>query len=242
MAEVEIPDDRDLVAAEYAIGVLDGDEWAAASARYDHDADFAAEVRRWRQRLSPLYRDVADEDVAPPLWERIAAATRPRAAPPAQRLAAWRASAVAATALAAGLAAVLVLQSVRVAPPAEPRVVTRVVAAPIAPVVFAQLLEPGGKGNVVARYDAADARLHVRASDLPKSGGTPELWVIAEGGAPKSLGLIERSGSRSLAIDPAVRPLLRAGATLAITLEDAATAPHRAPTGDILASGTIARL
>lgn len=275
MAEIDAPDERDLVAAEYALGLLDESEWAAADARYARDADFAGEVRRWRQRLSPLYREVVEEDVPPALWARVEAGTRPRAASPRRGLAVWRAGAIVATALAATLAAVLLLRPAQVAPPAAPRVVTRVVTrvvetpprvvtrvveapprvveappravtqavqAPSAPATFAQLVQPDGKATVVARYDAAAARIYVQASDLPQRGGTPELWVIAQGGAPRSLGLIDRAGSRTLTVAPALRPLLRAGATLAVTLEDAATAPHRAPSGDILVSGTIAQL
>lgn len=247
MAEIDIPEERDLLAAEYALDVLDGDEQAAARARHAGSAAFMSDVGRWRSRFAAFLDGVAEEEVPAALWARVAERTGPLDAPGAtRRLAAWRAGAIAAAALAATLAAVLLLQPARLAPsapsPVVTRVVTRVIAASPAPVTFAQLVGPKGKASVAARYDPAAARLHVRARGLPEGERSPELWVIPEGGAPRSLGLIDQEGSRTLAVDVAARPLLRPGATLAITLEDAATAPHAAPSGDIIVSGIIARL
>lgn len=239
MTDREDQDERDLLAAEYALGVLDSGEYAIAKARYAQDAEFAAAVHRWQHRFSPLYREIEEEDVPSALWVRVTGGTRLQVARLVRRVAAWRVGAVAATALAATLATVLVLQPAKVAPP---QVVTRVEIPPPEPATFAQLVQADGKARVVARFEPATARLRVKASDLPAKGGAPELWVIADGGAPKSLGLIDRAHEASLTIADDVRPLLHAGATLAVTLEDAATAPHAAPTGAILASGTIARL
>lgn len=229
-------DERDLAAAEYALGVLDADDYVAAKMRYEQDTVFAAAVRRWQHRFSPLYDEIEEEDVPSALWTRVMGGTHLQVSRLARRVAAWRVGAVTATALAAALAAVLVLQPARVAPP---QIITRV--APPAPATFAQLVQADGKARIVARFEPASARLRVQASDLP-AGGAPELWVIADGGAPRSLGLIDRANEASLAIGSDVRPLLHAGATLAVTLEDAATAPHTAPSGAILASGIIARL
>ncbi len=239
MTEMETSDERDLMAAEYALGVLDSGEYAVAKARYAQDAEFAAAVHRWQHRFSPLYHEVEEEEVPSALWSRVTGGTRLQVARLVRHVAAWRAGAIAATALAATLAAVLVVQPTKVAPP---QVVTRVEVAPPEPTTFAQLIEKDGKATVMARFEPATAQLRVRASNIPQAGGTPELWVIADGDAPKSLGLIDRAHEATLAIGGDVRPLLHAGATLAVTLEDAATAPHAAPTGAILASGTIARL
>jgi len=43
-------------------------------------------------------------------------------------------------------------------------------------------------------------------------------------------------------VDPALRPLLTADATLAITMEDAATAPHAAPNGLPVMTGKISMI
>lgn len=229
-------DERDLVAAEYALGLLDSGEWVVAQARYAQDSGFAATVHRWQARFSHLYDQVDEAEVPPALWARVSAGTRVQVARLARRVAAWRAGAVTATAMAAALAAVLVLQPARTAPPARPQ------PAVMPTAIVAQLVDTTGKPHVVARYDQANSRLNLRTIGLAPGKGVPELWVIADGGAPRSLGLIAATGSATLAIDPAARASLHNGATLAITLEDAATAPHAAPSGDIVASGMIASL
>ena len=65
------PDDRRDLAAEYALGVLSGNELSEARERATSDADFALAVARWRGRLAPLGAEV--EPAAPPksVWTRI---------------------------------------------------------------------------------------------------------------------------------------------------------------------------
>ncbi|MGJ3628226.1 hypothetical protein AB5I41_17070 [Sphingomonas sp. MMS24-JH45] len=47
----------DMAAAELALGVLDGDERAAALRRVLAEPDFAREVARWRDYLAALFAD-----------------------------------------------------------------------------------------------------------------------------------------------------------------------------------------
>ena len=101
-----LPEDE-LVAAEYALGVLTGAERAAAERRVQNERSFATMVAAWEERLSPWATEI--ESVAPPpqTWDRIVASLPPE---PAQRdglwgnLAFWRvfglASALAACCLA----------------------------------------------------------------------------------------------------------------------------------------------
>ena len=42
------------LAAEYALGLLEGEDLLAARARVASDALFAAEVDQWQDRLAPL--------------------------------------------------------------------------------------------------------------------------------------------------------------------------------------------
>ncbi len=66
-------DDRDALAAEYVLGTLDPDERAAAAARADADAEFAARVQYWERRLGSLSVMVDEVEPAPGLWEKIRA-------------------------------------------------------------------------------------------------------------------------------------------------------------------------
>lgn len=231
-------DEQDLLAAEYAIGLLDGAERDAARDVYDRDPDFAAAVAAWQRRLGPLFRDVAGHDAPAALWPRIIDATQAAPARLVRHLNAWRAAAIGATAIAAALATVLVLR-----PGTSPvPVPAPVVAARPAAATFAQLATPEGKVVLDAHYDVENGFVRVRATDIDGARKAPELWVIAKGGAPRSLGLISATGETRVPVSTAARALLQSGATLAVTMEDIATAPHDAPTGAILASGTIARL
>ena len=60
MSEVQdhngLPEDE-LIAAEYALGVLAGTERAAAERRIERDPTFANLVEAWEQRLAPLADD-----------------------------------------------------------------------------------------------------------------------------------------------------------------------------------------
>ena len=68
------PAERGELAAEYALGVLDGEALARARSLAAGDPVFRAEVARWSGRLAPLLDDVAP--VAPPAraWPQIDAA------------------------------------------------------------------------------------------------------------------------------------------------------------------------
>jgi anti-sigma-K factor RskA len=67
--------DRDMLAAEYVLGTLEGDEAQEAARLLRVDPAFAAAVRAWEARLAPLADTVAPVAPPPELWGRIAAAT-----------------------------------------------------------------------------------------------------------------------------------------------------------------------
>jgi anti-sigma-K factor RskA len=83
---VTIDQDKDVLAAEYVLGTLGGDERAEAQALIAIDPDFAAVVRGWERRLGELSAMV--DPVEPPtdMWDRIKAgvaiADRSAAVPP----------------------------------------------------------------------------------------------------------------------------------------------------------------
>ena len=77
-----LPEDE-LLAAEYALGVLDGIDRATAEQRIARDRSFARQVAAWEERLAPWAAEIPDMLPAPHVWDRIAAAL-PAAGPPAQ--------------------------------------------------------------------------------------------------------------------------------------------------------------
>jgi anti-sigma-K factor RskA len=46
-------EDRDLLAGEYVLGVLEGEEAATARRLLEQDKEFAAAVAAWEKRLAP---------------------------------------------------------------------------------------------------------------------------------------------------------------------------------------------
>ncbi|WP_245844203.1 anti-sigma factor [Sphingomonas spermidinifaciens] len=233
-------DEDDVLAAETALGVLEGEDRAAAEARRASDPAFAAAVEAWEARLAPFHEEVLPVAPSPDLWSRIEAAL-PRSAANDSRpaIGGWRAAALSFGGIAAALALVLVTRPAT--PPAPPAPPAQQQPAPAPAALIAQLPDAEGASMLAARYDQGDA-LDVRATAIPEGPGEPELWVIPADGAPVSLGQFARSGASRLALAPTTRALLRDGATLALTLEPAEGAPHAAPSGTILGTARLTRI
>jgi anti-sigma-K factor RskA len=70
-------------------------------------------------------------------------------------------------------------------------------------------------------------------------GRVPELWLIPPGKSPQPLGLLSSNRSHAIVVPPGLRPALRSGSLLAVSLEPPGGAPHGAPTGPIVAKGVI---
>lgn len=226
----ELTPEQTAMAAELALGVLEGEERAEALRLSLADPAFAAAVRGWQERLDPMGDGFA-EVPAPDLWPAIEA--RLDAQPRDGEIAAirfWRRTAAAAGTLAAGLAAVLVFTPVSVNVPAPEQ--------PLAPPVIAQLA--GADGTLLAaNVNVQTGQVIIRAISLPDSDLVPELWVIPSDGVPRSLGLISAENTTAVTLSDAVRPLVTDGATLAVSLEQPQGAPHKAPSSTPIAMGKI---
>jgi len=64
-------EDHIALAAEYALGTLDADERAQVEAMMSIDAEFAAMVEAWEQKLGVLNQMVGSVEPRPELWDRI---------------------------------------------------------------------------------------------------------------------------------------------------------------------------
>lgn len=76
------PDEMDLMAAEYVLGLLDGPEDARAAERIRSDTGFAAAVEFWRARFAELDLTAAQGAADPALLARIIATLDAEAAEP----------------------------------------------------------------------------------------------------------------------------------------------------------------
>ncbi len=225
-------EDPDVAAAELALGLLEGEERAAALRRMLAEPGFAAEVERWRGWLAQLF-DLWPE-VEPPedLIERIDASLGGFTAPSTRRFP-WPLLAIAATALAACLLVVVALRPGS-PPPAPPPI-----EAPAAsqPTLVAAI---GGEGAAVAAaFDPADGSLRVTAAPTVPRGRAAQLWVIGGDGVPRPLGMLASDVTR-LVLPPADRARITPGATLAISVEPPGGSPTGKPTGPVIATGALA--
>lgn len=229
--------DEDVTAAELALGVLDGEERAAALRRTMAEPGFAAEVERWRVYLGRLF-DLWPEAEAPPgLIDRIDAAIMPGAPMPVSRVP-WPLIATISSALAAALLLVIALRPTPVGVPvSQPSPTTT--ASPAAtgpqPMLVAAL---GTTAPVPAVFEPSSGRLRVAAAPAVARGRVPQLWIIGSDGVPHALGLLAPTNNDLLLASADARRLV-AGATLAVSAEPPGGSPLPTPTGPVVATGAL---
>ncbi|SFC98328.1 Anti-sigma-K factor RskA [Bosea sp. CRIB-10] len=240
------PPERDALAGEYVLGLLDGAELAAVERRLDTDRDFAASVERWRRHFAAL--DATAPPITPPadLWSRIeaglagliqpsasASVTAPRPATArTSRFADWWNSLFVwrGAAFAGALATVLLAVGLFGALDRAKR----------QPLMVAVLLTDSNIAAAVVNT-FADGRvemLPLQSIDVP-AGKALEIWTLWDRAVgPRSVGLIDRARSTPLRLDnlPLGRDQL-----FEITLEPASGSPTGRPTGPIIAKGTTSQ-
>jgi anti-sigma-K factor RskA len=261
-------EDHIALAAEYALGTLDADERTQAETMMALDKDFTVMVHAWEFRLGVLNQMVGTVEPSPIVWENIKAAiahSEPQEslalaeAPSAvvveqapfmdnsnvirlsNRFRRWRGIAMAASAIAAVLVAMLAIEVYQpdLLPDgmrARPR--TQVVEVKTPPAVassaqYVALLQGQGGGPAfILTVDGATKNFTVRKVGAPAAepGKSYELWLISDKlSRPRSLGVIGGS-------DFTARPVLASydsdvvnAATYAVTVEQAGGSPDGNP-------------
>ncbi|WP_265529613.1 anti-sigma factor [Sphingomicrobium marinum] len=235
-----------VTAAELALGLLEGSELADANRRLLADADFAELVDWWHLKFAHLSRQF---DAVPPpssIWPAIDSHLAgqddiPAIAVPTGK--GWRKRAAGFLGFMLGVAVMLYVD--KGTDLLGPRVVEVPVEQPVSvtPQLFAAL-DGGETGpDISTRLDPASRKLAVQIAGVPEAelgpSRAPELWVVPAGGAPQSLGLLPYQGGYSRELGEAEAALFAAGATIAVTYEERDSAPHSAPTTDIVAAGQL---
>lgn len=218
-----------MMAAEVALGLLEGAERAAAMRRSLTDPDFAREVEWWRHRFAAMF-DEYRPVTAPELQiDRIVAA--PVAAPATPRSRFRWAFVPLAGAIAASVALLLSRPEPVVPPPvAQPQ-----------PTLLAALAPADQRGTpIAASIDLAHDEVRVVAPGLAPAGKDAQLWIIRDG-VPHAIGLLARTGATRLPLPATERALLRTDAVLAVSIEPLGGSPKPTPTGPVVASGALAR-
>jgi anti-sigma-K factor RskA len=217
----------ELLAAEYALGVLTGQDRAAAERRIARDRAFAAMVAAWEQRLAPWAADITDVAPPPDMWDRIAAelpAQPPQRAGFWNSLAFWRGFAIVGALAAACLAVVLYSGGLTQQP------------------ALTATVRSGDRPLFVATIDPKRHTISVvPASFIPDPTRIPELWLIGEDKAPRPIGPLSADRTVVIALPAALAGDAKTNAVLAVTLELPGV-PVVAPTPPIIGQGTLTNL
>lgn len=209
----------DMTAAELALGLLEGDERAAALRRVLADPGFAREVEDWRQRLAGLFDDYPEVAAPVSVAERLAAPDR------SAGRARWPIVAT-LTAMAAAVALFFVVQ-----PGSQPTAPHHMMVA--------SLMMSDKSGAVPAMVDMTTGEMRVGGAAMAPTGKTAQLWMIGGDGVPKSMGMLASAGPSRMMLPMEKRAGLSDGIMLAVSIEPLGGSPTGKPTGPVIASGKL---
>ena len=237
------PADIDALAAEFVLGTLDAAERTAVAARRQREPVLDAAIQAWERRLSPLGQMVAPVEPPADLFGKIVrrieapagraahplTATDARMAELQRRVKRWRASALAATALAASLLLTIGI---------------REYARPVAPQNFVAVFQKDDASpSFLLSVDLASRTLSVRrvAAEVP-AGKTYQLWIASDklGVGPQSLGLVEEQNTEVRRAIMNIDPAIVQSALFGVSLEPAGGSPTGKPTGPVFHAKLIA--
>jgi anti-sigma-K factor RskA len=219
------PGELDLLAAEHVLGTLDARQTDEVRRALPINSALRAAVEAWEARLAPMAGLALPETPPPDLWRRIESSLAARSAAairPLRRDRLWKVWSVGATAVAAGLAAIMLLR------PAEP------------PRMMTVLLTSSDQSAWLVEAEGGALRLSSLNSRPVMPGKVRQLWALPPGATvPTSLGLIPAEASRATVAPGLVQP--QPGMLIEITLEPPGGSPTGRPTGPVLFIGRLAR-
>lgn len=231
MSSPEHIDERDeMLVAEYVLGTLPHGERVAFEQRLATEQTLQERVAWWNQQFVPLSDDIApvqpSENVFASIERRLFDATAPKQSW-WENLNFWRGLSVASL---AGMLVIGVLY-------ANQRATLSIQPSDE---YIAQIAGEASDVQLVALYDEATKTLKLnRTSGSSAIGRDFELWVIAGGNAPVSLGVLPTDESFEVLIPQELQSALVSDAVLAVSDEPSGGSPTGQPTGAVLATGQI---
>lgn len=249
----EVERDDPMIAAEWALGLLEGEELMAARGKHANDPQFAWRKAWWDDWFAPLTDAIPGAEPSEHVWDGIAARlaaqtasqagdAAPETAPNVIALEAkvrrWQWVAGLSSAAAAVALAWLALTPAQ--GPALPQPVETVAAAPM--VATVPIGETGLRLDVT--YIPESERMVVAAIGLAPDGvHDHELWLVpADGTSLQSLGVVEPGAVRSMTVPDTAAAKLGDGAALVLTREPLGGKPDGAEAGPVVAKGAFNRV
>lgn len=240
--------ERDLLAAEHALGVLDDAQRAEADGLAASDEGFARLVDEWHERFAPLFDEIAPVTPDSALWDWINDALDGQVGRGSnvhkleRRVTAWRTYSAAISAVAAALLLAVALDTTGRAPvPAPEQPQPQPQPQPQRqPVLVANVAAEDRSAAFVVSYDPSDRTMLVSpAVASPAPGHDHELWLIPASGTPLSLGLVASTDPHRLPVPEGFQGTFRRDATIAISVEPVGGSPTGQPTGPVVATGKL---
>ena len=261
----------DEVAAQYVLGTLSGDARERFEAQMLLDDDLRLLVSQWEQRLLPLVTVLPPVEPSPETWVAIekrlfeartaASSLSGASSDGAPRIPWWQrfgwAPALAGTVLVAGISAMITAnvlnQRQREAMQSAQSAQSTASAQATQATLVAALSDAAGATAVLLRIQpvTGDRLTVVSVTNLRPPSVTAsqalELWTIAPGAAPRSLGLLPSVDAAIGSADASAaafsaRGTVGAADTLAISVEPSGGSTTGAPTGPVILQGKISKL
>lgn len=233
----------DLLAAEYALGLLEGQELLSAKARLAREPEFADAVAHWDARFAPLLDAIGGAEPGEDLWQRIWAELQSREAEGGAKVVAiepqlrrWKiATALSSAAAAVLLAVVLWPQSQA---PSAPGAVAEPTLAQ-APLVANVPIE-GTPLRLDLTYLPENQSLLVTAIGLTPDGvHDHELWLVPPEGELISLGVVTPGEVRAHEVPDSAAQFMASGAGLLLTREPLGGKPEGQDAGPVVAESAF---
>lgn len=235
----------ELIAAEFALGLLEGEELLLAKGRLAREPGFAARVAHWEDQLAPMLDDVASAEPSPALWDQIHAAIErakieggsAEIVALESRLTRWKwATGLSSAAAAVALAFLAMPQA---PPPVPADGAAQLVEAPL----FANVPIEGTQLSLDLTYLPEQRDLLVAAVGLTPDGvHDHELWLVKPDGGVESLGVVTPGEVRAHSVPADYSPMMADGAQLLLTREPLGGKPEGVDAGPVVASGTLVRV
>ncbi|MEM6909428.1 MAG: anti-sigma factor [Pseudomonadota bacterium] len=248
--------DDDMLAAEYALGLLEGEELLTARGQAAHDPAFSASVARWNAHLAPLLDEVQPIECSRDLWPEIAAQISRReelAAQPdpdnvvvldlQQQLQRWKVTAGLSSAAAVAALAFLVFGLSQSPPPQDANRDAPVQMVSAAPLVASIPIGETQLRLGITFLPDSDEML-VSASGLSADGvHDHELWLVPrDGSALQSLGVVVPGEERRVELPADVTRNMGDGVELLLTREPLGGKPEGQDAGPVVAQGALAQV
>ena len=225
--------DRDMLAAEYVLGVLEPSQRQFANRLIAQEPEFSRLVEAWGNHLAQLDGEFLEkrppEHLKTAIEDRLFATTSP-AARRSGVSSFWRPLALVTTALLLLLGGLYAYDMSRLIPVAGDRLV-------------ATLSSDGNEFSAVVLIDAGSRELLVTPvkAEIAEDRDL-ELWLIRDGAAPAPIGLVATGAPSRLPISPQAARQILDGDTFALSIEPKGGSPTGQPTGPVVAAGKVKKI